>query len=388
MLLAAAIGCGKRGDPRPPLRKNPEPPAALAIAQRGELLQVSCAAPRLTLDGARLGVMDIQLLRADGEGDFERLAKLATQMKAAPGEILVLDEVKPELGSLVRFSAIARSEKHDSAPVGPLSFAVREIPPAPTALSAELQPNKVVLNWSEALPSTLPPPPPAALPASAGPSPEAESADVPPGPPREADPAAPSLPEPTPELAAPGSAVATDAVLEPTPEPSPAPTPPAVGVLIYRRQADEDYGPSLNSAPLAVSGFVDTGAPLDTELCYAARTVVSLQPFVESGDSEEACLLFEDIAPPEAVVGVTLLRQAEGIEVSWSPSQSADLLAFRVYRAHRGEPPVLLAELTPDILNYLDPNPPPAAILEYTITALDSSGNEGAPSDTERIRTQ
>ena len=65
---------------------------------------------------------------------------------------------------------------------------------------------------------------------------------------------------------------------------------------------------------------MDTEAPLDAELCYAARTVVSLQPFVESGDSEEACLLFKDIAPPEIVVGVTLLRQPEGIEVIWSGS--------------------------------------------------------------------
>ena len=95
-----------------------------------------------------------------------------------------------------------------------------------------------------------------------------------------------------------------EAALEPTPEPTPLPTPPAEGVLIYRRGADEDFGPSLNQAPLKTTSFVDTAAPLDTEVCYAARTVVSLQPFVESRDSAEACLLFKDIAPPESVVGV------------------------------------------------------------------------------------
>ena len=140
VLLAAAVACGKKGDPLPPLRKNPQPPTALTIAQRGDLLQVSCAAPRLTLDGARLGVMDIELLRADGAGDFRQLALLAEQIKAAPGETLVFDQVKPEAASVVRFAVTARSEKHDSAPAGPIEYSVREIPPAPTNLLAALEP--------------------------------------------------------------------------------------------------------------------------------------------------------------------------------------------------------------------------------------------------------
>ena len=422
VVLAAAVGCGKKGDPLPPLRKNPQPPTALTIAQRGELLQVSCAAPRLTLDGARLGVMDIELLRADGEGDFRQLAGLAEQIKAAPGETLVFDEVKPEPGSLVRFSVSARSGKHGSAPAGPISYSVREIPPAPTALLAELEPGCVEISWTEALASTLEAPlPPAAAPEppvspGAGKrdaAPEPSAADAPrrsPGPPDRAkreetrprvteeretgdDEAARQQvqdPRREGERQDRGSAEApsAEAALEPTPEPTPRPTPPAVGVLIYRRFADEDFGPSLNQAPLETASFVDTEAPLEAELCYTARTVVSLQPFVESGDSEEACLFFRDIAPPEIVVGVTLLRQPEGIEVIWSGSQTADLAGYRVYRAHRGEPAALLVELPPATLHYVDADPPPAAVLEYTITAVDSAGNESEPSDFERIRTR
>ena len=393
VLLAATVGCGKKGDPLPPLRKNPQPPTALAIAQRGDLLQVSCAAPRLTLDGARLGVMDIELRRADGAGDFGRLAQLAEQIKAAPGEVLVFDELKPETGSVVRFSVNARSEKHGSAPAGPLEHTVREIPPAPTALLAELEPGLVNLRWIEALPSTLETPPLlAGEPGSLIPPGTENPAAAPPveSPAADDDPARSKMPPLTGERGdlEPVRGMGADAAIEPTPEPTPLPTPPAVGVLIYRRVAHEDFGPSLNQAPLKITSFVDTAAPLDEELCYAARTVVSLQPFVESSDSEEACLLFRDIAPPESVVGVTLLRQPDGIEVSWSGSQTPDLAAYRVYRAHRGEPAALLAELPPETLRYLDADPPPAAVLEYTITAVDSTGNESEPSDSERIRTQ
>jgi len=407
VLLAAAVACGKKGDPLPPLRKNPQPPTALTIAQRGDLLQVSCAAPRLTLDGARLGVMDIELLRADGAGDFRQLALLAEQIKAAPGETLVFDQVKPETASVVRFSVTARSEKHDSAPAGPIEYSVREIPPAPTNLLAELEPGRVSLSWVEALPSTLEAPPPPAGQSESQISPETETPEAAP---RPESPAGVRKQPPSPEDRAereqarqqmqelkrgaeredrdPVEGPGAEAALEPTPEPTPRPTPPAVGVLIYRRVADEDFGPSLNQAPLKIATFVDAAAPLETQLCYAARTVVSIQPFVESGDSEEACLLFTDIAPPEIVVGVTLLRRPEGIEVSWSGSQTADLAGYRVYRAHRGEPAALLAELPPEILRYIDADAPPAAVLDYTITAVDSTGNESEPSDSERIRTQ
>ena len=34
LLLAAASGCGKRGDPLPPLARTPQPIKDLAIAQR------------------------------------------------------------------------------------------------------------------------------------------------------------------------------------------------------------------------------------------------------------------------------------------------------------------------------------------------------------------
>ena len=48
----------------------------------------------------------------------------------------------------------------------------------------------------------------------------------------------------------------------------------------------------------------------------------------------------------------------------------------------------LLAEVGPLTLRHLDTQPPPAAVLEYTVTAVDSTGNESEPSAAERIRTQ
>ena len=46
LLLFPALACGKRGDPRPPLRKTPPPLVQFRLAQRGARLEVSGMAPR------------------------------------------------------------------------------------------------------------------------------------------------------------------------------------------------------------------------------------------------------------------------------------------------------------------------------------------------------
>ena len=67
-LLAAALACGKKGDPRPPLRPTPGTITGLRLAQRGDKVEIHFTAPRASTDGARLPVLEIELFLAQDEG--------------------------------------------------------------------------------------------------------------------------------------------------------------------------------------------------------------------------------------------------------------------------------------------------------------------------------
>src|SRR5262249_6555074 len=135
LLLSAA--CGKKGDPLPPLRKTPQPVGGLRLAQRGHNLEVTVSAPRATVDGVALPVLEVELLRTDVEGDFAKIAKRQPRIKAAPGETLVESFPLPAPGTMVRIAARAVSKGRPSTLSTVTGIKVRALPEPPTALSAK-----------------------------------------------------------------------------------------------------------------------------------------------------------------------------------------------------------------------------------------------------------
>jgi hypothetical protein len=321
-LCAAAtahVACGKRGDPLPPLRRTPQPVTELAIAQRGRELEVRLQAPRATTEGERLGVVTLELWQATGSGDFQKTAK-RRELKAAPGERLVMSDALPEVGTVVRVAAIATSSKRSSV-ISPLrTLTVAEAVPPPSGLMAALEPDGVRLDFT--------------------------------------------APEPMP------------AWIEPSPEASPSPEPKTSGVLLYRRDESGDYGAPLVDEPLrGAATFLDATATLGTRVCYVARTVVSGAPLIESEASNEACVGVEDKKAPAAPQGVAVLATDAGIEVSWSPSPEPDLALYRVYRHAAGAGPERIAEVRAPETSALDTTAG-AGRFVYTVTAVDTAGNE------------
>jgi hypothetical protein len=265
-LLLPLPACGKKGDPQPPLRRLPQSPAGLALAQRGERVVVSVRAPQAWSDGTRLPVVELELLRAEGAGEFAKLAR-PRRVRAAPGEVLSESEAAPPPGTRLRYAARTRAQGKQSPLSGVVSLEVQAPPPVPSALAAERAEGKVRLSWTA----------PAAVPVVAGPSPAPAAPAAPPAPP---------VPAPGPPAPEPGEPAA--AVPSPSPEASPAsPAPPAFWV--YRRSGSGGYGTPLSQAPVPGPPFLDETPPQD-EACYVVRTVVSSEPVVESGDSNEACL--------------------------------------------------------------------------------------------------
>jgi hypothetical protein len=368
-LLPLALACGKKGDPLPPLRWNPNPVTDVRVAQRGTAIEVSFVVPSQSIDGLRLPVLDVDLHRADTEGDFPSVSR-KRKLRAAPGETVVASEPLVVAGTTLRFAARARVKRSLSGWSSVATLTVQEPPPPPDDLAAELTPEGVALRW------IAPPRLAAAALSAAGllpqePSePAASPVEAEPVPGRE--PVVPSRVETAPEAAE--SLTPEPGLVEPTPEPTPEPF--AGGVWVYRRHQEGVYEAALTAAPLVAESFLDGDAALETTFCYVARSVISRDPLIESGDSTEVCLEVRDIAPP-AVPGGVMAFAAEGsLELSWSPVADDDLSHYSVYRQSESGDLLLVEEVPAERTVFSEALSGTGKRLSYRVAAVDRAGNE------------
>jgi hypothetical protein len=419
-LLAA---CGKRGDPRPPLRRTPLPVTEFKLAQRGQELEISYVAPRTSTDGARLPLLEVQLLRVEvasagapdtrpASGPTEpapetesavtattpsttpaaaatkvsgakkvtdtrdtkgkassKTAKpqpLGEPRKVAPGEHVSYGAPLPEPGTELRIVAVATSKGRASTQSFARTLKVQLPPAAPHDLAVKSSQNGVALAW------TAPDPMPAWIQPSPAPSPRPSPS--PGASPQAPSPSAAPLPAPTPTPA-------PTPAPTPTPEPTPPPPPRAGGFNVYRRaQAPGSTLGVVNGAPVESPRYEDTTAEAGASYCYLVRTAVASEPLIESEASNEACLDVLDIKAPAAPVGVAALAGQDGVELSWSPSPEPDLVSYRVYRATGNAAPQVLAEVKAPTTSYQDVVARGGARYKYSLTAVDKAGNESARS--------
>jgi hypothetical protein len=374
-VLGLAAACGKKGDPLPPLPRTPQAIAGFTVAQRAGQLEVSMVAPRMTTGGEKLGVVELELLRLDGTGELAKAGK-KQRFRAAPGERITETFALPAVGTPVRMAARA-IHRGQPSPLGKeVTLTVQPAPPPPTALKAELRPTGVLLTWTMPVLPSPPPPPPSPVPSTSpapGPSPSTSP-----------------LPSPSPSPStSPSATTSPRAGASPAPAasapPTPPPPPPPPRVRLYRRAGTAGEYALLLPDPLAGTTFEDTGAAQGQTLCYVSRLVVATDPLVESTDSPQACVDVKDVFPPAVPSGLTALWQDAQVEVSWSPSADADLSAYRVYRAAPGTAPERVAEVPAGTTTARD-TPPAGPAFTYTLTAVDKSGNESAPSAPAEVR--
>lgn len=396
LLLTAGPACGKKGDPRPPLRPTPAAITGLRLAQRGDQVEIGFVAPRASTDGARLPVLDIELFVAQGDGEFLKIAG-ARRFKAAPGEALNETEPLPPPGTTLRVAARALAKGHKGSLPEPARLLVVAPLSPPTELAATVVGEGVALAWQGELPNPLPTPEPkpvptpAATPTPTAPPPAGPPSSQTPGPPPTTltpppvPPAAGGVPS-SPSQEAPSGPIPTPTPT-PTPTPKPTPEPFTPGFFIYRRTATGSYGPPLAPAATTEHTFVDRTAQPGESLCYVVRAAASAEPLVESAASGESCVEVKDVLAPAAPAGVAAIARDEGIEVSWSPSPEADLGSYRVYRRARqgGGEARRLAELPATETTFLDKEPPPGALF-YSVTAVDRAGNESPPTASTEAR--
>lgn len=157
VLAALELGaaCGKRADPLPPLRRAPQPVVSLAVAQRGDSVVVSYQASRTYTDGARLGIHDVELLRADREGDLLKVAQVKTR-SVAPGELIVETEPAPAVGTVLRYAVRARLKRQLSQLASAPPLTIVSAPRAPSALLVKTGPQGLHLTWKASAEIAIP----------------------------------------------------------------------------------------------------------------------------------------------------------------------------------------------------------------------------------------
>jgi hypothetical protein len=146
--------------------------------------------------------------------------------------------------------------------------------------------------------------------------------------------------------------------------------------------------PLLQLGATTTTDYRDSGFDYRRTYAYLVRSVIgSPAGPLESSDSPLAIVTPEDTFPPAAPQGMVAAVQpgtspgSVAVELSWSINVESDLAGYRVYRSDqegaRG------ALLTPELLPspaYRDNSVESGQRYWYTVTAVDRSGNESAPS--------
>jgi hypothetical protein len=146
--------------------------------------------------------------------------------------------------------------------------------------------------------------------------------------------------------------------------------------------------PLLQLGATTTTDYRDSGFDYGKTYAYFVRSVIASPAGVlESSDSPLAIVTPKDTFPPAAPQGIVAAVQpgttsgSVAVELSWSINVEPDLAGYRVYRSEqegaRG------ALLTPELLPspaYRDNSVQSGQRYWYTVTAVDRSGNESAPS--------
>ena len=158
--------------------------------------------------------------------------------------------------------------------------------------------------------------------------------------------------------------------------------------------AEKDLHAAVWKLPLLQIGvssapeYQDSTFDFGRTYAYVVRSVISEGGAqLESGDSRPEIITPKDVYPPAApqdVVGAVIPGATPGtfaVDLSWTINLETDLAGYRVYRSEsesaKGEP------VTPDLLptpSFRDTTVVAGHRYWYSVTAVDRTGNESAPS--------
>lgn len=339
-LLAATttIGCGKKGDPLPPLRNIPARTEDLVVSQKGGELVLRMGFPATTADGRPLSGIDAVEIwelavpgvtdAAAGPGiDAELFSRQATKRLVLRGAELQAMTIGSQL--------VARLLAPAATAPRLLVLGIRTVAAGGEA-SAYSNLARLVLRTPPAAPSNL-----AATPVASGIDLSWQSAAA------------------------------------------PAATP--AGYRVYRRLATErGYGAPVVELPADARGWRDEAARYDQRYIYTVSSVGSREPLIEGPIAAEVEVDYADRFAPTAPTRLLALPEPGRTRLVWDPSTSKDTASYRVWRLDpRAEWRVVAEGL--ETSEYVDAGLTPGLAYSYRVEAVDQRGNIGPASPEAQV---
>jgi hypothetical protein len=327
-LLLAVSGCGKQGNPLPPLRPVPAAARDLAARQVGSELVLELAYPKTTAAGLVLpGLEAVEVWEATRPApppgvaappveprEFEGQARLLATLRGAELQTAVAGD---RLRLRLPLAETQQARTLGVRLVGPggersaasnLATLVPQAPPAPPGgLEVAARAEGVEISWSEA--------------------------------------------------------------------------PGATGYRVYRRDPRQrSWGAPLTTAGAAERRFLDTGARFGERYVYTLTAVAA--PLVESAAAGEREIEYLDRFGPPPPPGLVALPEEGRVRLSWEPSPAADVAGYLVWRRPEGSEEEFQRLTSAPFagLEYVDERLAAGARFRYRVSAQDRAGNLGQPS--------
>ncbi|MDH4197440.1 MAG: fibronectin type III domain-containing protein [Candidatus Aminicenantes bacterium] len=150
-----------------------------------------------------------------------------------------------------------------------------------------------------------------------------------------------------------------------------------IGYLVLRA---EETGPFelLTAEPLKAPPFADKDFEFEHPYRYVVRAAANTAaPYLTSDDSPVLEVRAKDEFPPRPPLGIVIVAGEGFISLSWEPGPEKDLAGYKVWRRAEGEGGFLALTPQPILENaYTDRAVEKGAKYTYTLTAVDSRGNE------------
>ncbi len=395
IVALAAVACGKKGPPLPPLVRLPSAPADFAAELRGATVDLQFTVPAANTDNSRpanLQRVDVYAITTSDALTDAQIIKLgkrvaSVDVKAPRDPDAAIEEDEPpadmeapegqgldqgargrasetlDRGALVpAVLPVDRKRPPDAtaAPGGPL-LPPRLTPPTRTylAVGVTTRDRNGPSSRRVAVPLVPPPPPPGR--ATIAYDEKAITVKW------------PAVTQAPPVQRSPQGAELPSTLLGFRP----------IVIRYHLYDATQPGAPvRLTTTPLAEPTFLDSRIAWGEQRCYTVRAVESLSDLtIESDAPPPVCDTLKDTFPPAAPARLQSSPQEGAISLIWDANTESDLDGYIVFRGPSADALAPMVTSPIQLTQFRDENLQPGVRYVYVVKAVDKAGNTSAASN-------